>query len=164
MKRIFGSIVAGFLLASPALADVKVQLMSPWTGGKIPAGQHCTLQGGNGSTPPMKVSGLPSGTAAILVEYDDKSFTPLSTRGGHGSLIYPVKGSSATLPAVPGMTDKLPHGVRVHKKSRATGQYASKGYLPPCSGGRNNKYTATLYPIGADGKKMGKTTITIGRY
>lgn len=164
MKRISTLIAALAFLSTPAFADMTVQLQAPWTGKKIPAGQHCQLQGGNGSTPPMKVTNLPQGTAAILVEYDDKSYQPLSKKGGHGSLIYPVSGSSATLPSVPGMTDKLPNGVRVHKKARATGQYASKGYLPPCSGGKNNQYTATLYPIGADGKSMGKTTITIGRY
>lgn len=151
-------------LAVPAAAEIKVQLQAPWTGDKIPAGQQCKMHGGNGATPPMKVSGLPAGTVAVLVEYDDKSFQPLSSRGGHGTLLYPVSGASATLPSVPGMTDKLPGGVRVHKKARSTGQYGSKGYLPPCSGGRGNRYTATLYAIGADGKKGEKTQITIGRY
>lgn len=158
------SLALGLFAGGAALADMSVSLLPPWTGKKVPPGQHCTLQGGNGATPPMSVSGLPSGTAAILVEYDDKSYSPLSRNGGHGSLLYPVKGSKATLPAVPGMTAKLPHGVTVYKKARAKGQFASDGYLPPCSNGRGNKYTATLKAISAQGKVLEKKTITIGRY
>lgn len=164
MKLFLSVLAAGVALSSPAMAEMKASLMAPWGGAKVPAGQHCKLHGGNGSTPPMKVTGMPAGTVAVLVEYDDKSYQPLSTKGGHGTLIYPAKGASATLPAVPGMTDKLPGGVRVHKKARSTGQYASKGYLPPCSGGRGNKYTATLYAVDGGGKKTAKTQITIGRY
>ncbi|UYV38538.1 hypothetical protein N4R57_05575 [Rhodobacteraceae bacterium D3-12] len=160
-------LLSGALLlagAGMAAADMSVSLQGGWTGKAVPKGQQCTLHGGKGATPPMKVTGLPAGTAAILVEYDDKSYSPLSRNGGHGSLIYPAKGSSATLPSVPGLTNKLPHGVKVHKKARGTGKYASKGYLPPCSGGKGNKYTATLKAIGANGKTLEKKTITIGRY
>ena len=164
MKTVVTAAILAILTASPALAEMKVQRQAPWTGGKVPPGQQCKMHGGNGSTPPMKVSGLPAGTAGILVEYDDKSYAPLSSKGGHGTLLYPAKGTSATLPAVPGMTDKLPGGVRVHKKARSSGQYASKGYLPPCSGGRGNTYTATLYALDAGGKKLDKTKITIGKY
>jgi len=163
--KLFSSVLAlGLGFSSPVLADMKASLMAPWGGPNIPAGQQCKLNGGNGSTPPIQVTGMPAGTVAVLVEYDDKSYQPLSTKGGHGTLIYPAKGASANLPSVPGMTDRLPGGVRVHKKSRGTGQYASKGYLPPCSGGRGNKYTATLYAIDGGGKKTAKTQITIGKY
>lgn len=163
MKTVL-ALIACLATATPALAEIKVQLLPPWTGDKIPAGQHCTLQGGNGSTPPMKVSGLPQGTAGILVEYDDKTYKPLSTKGGHGTLLYPAKAGTVTLPAVPGMTAKLPGGVRVYKKSRASGKFKSDGYLPPCSDGRNNKYTATLMPISAQGKVLDKVQVVIGRY
>ncbi|MGI3168721.1 hypothetical protein ACRARG_06195 [Pseudooceanicola sp. C21-150M6] len=155
---------AFIMLAGAAQAEISVALQGGWDGQKVPAGQQCTLHGGNGATPPMKVSGLPAGTAAVLVEYDDKSYSKLATKGGHGTLLYPAKAGTVTLPSVPGLTDQLPGGVRVHKKARGTGKYASKGYMPPCSGGKGNRYTATLYPIGADGKKMDKVLVEIGRY
>ncbi|MCF3593439.1 hypothetical protein LZG00_05450 [Rhodobacteraceae bacterium LMO-12] len=150
--------------AGAAAADMSISLLAPWDGKSVPKGQQCTLHGGNGATPPMKVTGLPAGTVAILVEYDDKSYRPLSKNGGHGSLIYPAKGNAANLPAVPGLSGKLPHGVKVHKPARGTGKYASKGYLPPCSGGKGNKYTATLKAISANGKTLEKKTVSIGRY
>ena len=163
--RLLWGVAATLCLSGGASwADMSVQLLAPWTGGAVPAGQQCKLHGGNGSTPPMKVSGLPAGTAGILVEYDDKTYKPLSRGGGHGSLLYPASGTSATLRAVPGMTNRLPGGVRVHKPAKSKGEYASPGYLPPCSGGRGNRYTATLKPISAQGKVLDSVTITIGKY
>jgi len=164
MKHLFLSCAIIVGSAGAAMADMSVSLLAPWDGKSIPDGQQCTLHGGNGATPPMKVSGLPSGTVAILVEYDDASYEPLSKDGGHGSLIYPAKGDSADLPSVPALSDQLPHGVTVHKPARGTGKYASKGYLPPCSGGNGNTYTATLKAIGDDGKMIEETTVTMGKY
>lgn len=164
MRMIFAAALASIALTSPAFAEMKAELLAPWGGKNIPKGQQCVLHGGNGATPPMKVSGIPAGASMIIVEYDDKSYPPLSSKGGHGTLGYPVKGASATLPSVPGMTDKLSGGVQVVRKARSSGEYASKGYLPPCSGGRGNKYTATLKAVDAGGKVLDKTMITIGRY
>ena len=162
--RLPSAILATFLLASPAAADISVKLLPPWTGKSVPTGQQCPLNGGKGATPPMEGSGIPAGTAWLLVEFDDKSYGPLSKNGGHGTLLYPVKGATTRLPAVPGMTDRLPGGVRVHKASRGSGKYRSDGYLPPCSGGQGNTYTATVYPIGQDGKPGKGVQITTGRY
>lgn len=147
-----------------AQAKMSVQLLSPWDGKRVPAGQNCTLDGGQGSTPPMKLSGLPKGTVTIIVEYNDKSYAPLSSGGGHGVIGYPVRGNSANLPAVLGLSAKLPGGVQVVKPARSTGRYASKGYLPPCSGGRGNNYSATIKAVSATGKLLEKITIGIGKY
>ncbi|MFY9211867.1 MAG: hypothetical protein WAO69_12120 [Aestuariivita sp.] len=162
----YRALSAAFLIlfAGAAWAEMTVQLVPPWDGKKVPAGQQCSLHGGKGSTPPMKVTGLPQGTAYLVVEYNDKDYRPLSRKGGHGTLGYPVKGSSANLPAVPGMTDKLPGGVTVVRKAQSTGQYASSGYLPPCSGGRGNRYFAVIQAVGSDGKVIEKASVDIGRY
>jgi len=164
MKNLITAI--GILLACAGMAQAKmdVKLGAPWDGKKVPKGQHCALQGGKGSTPPMVVTGLPTGTVMVLVAFNDKSYQPLSTGGGHGQIGFPVKGATAKLPAVPGMTAKLPGGARVIKPARATGKFASKGYLPPCSGGRGNKYSADVKAISAAGKVLETVTITIGRY
>jgi len=161
-----GIIATLVLIASTGFAQAKmsVALGAPWDGKKVPAGQNCKIDGGNGSTPPMKVTGLPSGTTMILVEYNDLSYQPLSKRGGHGQIGYPASGTTANLPALPGMTKKLPGGAKVIKAARSKGRYASKGYLPPCSGGRGNKYSADVKAISASGKVLEKITISIGRY
>ncbi|MCE8537106.1 hypothetical protein KBY27_06530 [Ruegeria pomeroyi] len=152
------------LTAGMAHAGMTVDLLPPWDGKKIPKGQHCQLQGGKGATPPMQVAGIPAGTVMLVVQYNDKSYKPLSSKGGHGTIGYPVKGASAKLPAVPGMTAKLPGGVRVVAPARSTGEYASKGYLPPCSGGRGNTYEAVVQAVGADGKVLERVKLKIGRY
>lgn len=150
--------------AAAFAADFSVKLSGGWNGKKVPAGQHCKLFGGNGKTPPMKVSGLPKGTQWLYVEYNDRSYAPLSKNGGHGIIGYPVKGASASLPAVPGMTKSLPGGAKVVKRARSSGKYASAGYLPPCSGGRGNQYFADVKAIDAGGKLLGQARVELGRY
>ena len=164
MKLAIVSFIAVVVSSSAAFAEMQVALGAPWDGKRVPKGQHCTLHGGQGATPPMRVSAIPAGTVMLAVEYNDKSYAPLSSKGGHGVIGYPVKGNTADLPAVPGMTDKLPAGIRVISKARSTGQYASPGYLPPCSGGRGNDYRADVKAVGADGKVIEKVTVRLGRY
>lgn len=62
------------------------------------------------------------------------------------------------------MKPKLKGKAKVISKARSTGQYASQGYLPPCSGGQNNRYFAVVKAVDAGGKVLEKTKIEIGRY
>lgn len=163
MTRFLVAVTLGFF-ATTAAAEMTVALGAPWDGKRVPKGEHCALHGGEGKTPPMQVSGLPAGTAMVVVEYNDRSYRPLSKNGGHGTLGYPVKGANASLPAVPGMTAKLPGGVKVIRAAQSTGKYASPGYLPPCSGGRGNIYEAVVKAVAGDGKVLEKKTVKIGRY
>lgn len=136
-----------------------------WTGKKIPKGQHCKKFGGNGSTPPLQVSGIPAGTKAILVEFNDASYQPLSNRGGHGIAGFEYSGDGkATLPPVPGGTEETPPGTWIEKKNRATGAWKSPGYLPPCSGGNGNRYFAVVKAVDANKKVLAKVSIKLGRY
>lgn len=163
MSRVL--IAALALCATATLSHaMEVKLGGGWDGKKVPAGQQCVLHGGKGSTPPMVVSGVPAGAAMIVVEFNDKSYAKLSTKGGHGRIGFPVTGATTKLPAVPGMTNKLPGGAIVVKAARSTGQYASKGYLPPCSGGRGNRYTADVKAVDAKGKVLKTVTVDIGKY
>ncbi|MGD9864985.1 MAG: hypothetical protein AB7S99_17425 [Pseudodonghicola sp.] len=158
---------AAFLVfagAAPALAEFTAGLAAPWDGKRIPAGMQCQQQGGKGLTPPIVLSDIPEGTEYVLVEFNDRDYRPLSTRGGHGTLIYPVKGRTATLPQVPGGTTQLPKGVQVFRGNRATGPFASPGYIGPCSGGRGNMYAATVKAMDGGGKALATTRVNLGRY
>lgn len=151
--------------AGTAMADMSVQLTGAWDGKKVPAGQHCELHGGNGATPPMRVSGIPADARFIVAYFNDKSYKPLSRNGGHGTIAFPVRGAVSDLPAVPGMTASLPGGARVVAAAKSTGKYASPGYLPPCSGGRGNLYAVDLKAIDAQGKVLDEIrNVAIGRY
>jgi len=163
MFRLFGALVL-CLLPAAALAEMTVTLGAPWDGKRVPKGQQCPKFGGAGATPPMTVTGLPAGTAMVVLSFNDKNYPPLSRNGGHGQIGFPVKGSSADLPAVPGMTKRLPGGARVLAPAKSTGAYASPGYLPPCSGGRGNRYVVDVIAVDAAGKPLEKQTVDIGRY
>lgn len=152
------------LPAVPAFAAMKASVLPPWDGKTVPAGQQCKLNGGNGKTPPIKVTGMPDGTRWIVVEFNDRSYAPLANNGGHGKIGFPVSGSTATLPPVPGMTARLPGRAVVVAKARTSGRYASPGYLPPCSGGKGNRYTAVVKALDANSKLLEKVNINIGRY
>ncbi|WP_228848863.1 hypothetical protein [Halocynthiibacter styelae] len=166
MKKFLSFTAALTLSAGLAQAEMQVVLTGGWDGNRVPDGQQCTLFGGNGSTPPMRITGMPAGTAMIVAEYNDRSYQPLSRNGGHGTIGYAVSGDSADLPAVPGLTDRnLPRGVQVIKKARGTGEYASDGYMPPCSGGRGNRYTVDLHAVDAGGNTLERLRrVPIGRY
>ncbi|MCF8482240.1 MAG: hypothetical protein K9H25_17585 [Rhodospirillum sp.] len=137
---------------------------SAWGGGAVPSGQHCSKFGGHGATPGLTVGGIPGGTTEIQVEFNDASYAPLSSNGGHGKVAFTVSGSTATLPSVPGETATMPSGVRLVSKNRAQGDFAVPGYLPPCSGGAGNTYFAVLKALDSQGKVLGSGRITLGTY
>ncbi|MBL4807691.1 MAG: hypothetical protein JKY31_10435 [Rhodobacteraceae bacterium] len=159
-------IIAAFTLAGSAAlaADFDISLGTPWDGIDVPDGQQCALFDGNGSTPPMELSNLSDGTVLVHVEFNDLSYQPLSENGGHGTIGFDVSGASAALPSVPGLTNELPAGIQVVRAARSGGQYASDGYLPPCSGGRGNSYSADVIAFDADMNRLGMVTVAIGRY
>jgi len=166
------AIGTGLMLASAPVnaADLTVGFADPaWTGDKIPKGQQCKKFGGEGATPPLTVSGIPPEANAVVVEFNDKSYQQLSYDGGHGKIGYHITpgAGSVALPAVPGGTSDMPDGVWLVKKNRASGAWSSPGYLPPCSGGKNNKYAAEIYAVileGDDYDEVAEGEITLGRY
>jgi hypothetical protein len=164
IEKLFTSFLGLMLSAGVAHADMSIKLGNGWDGKRVPNGQHCTLFGGKGATPPMKISNLPSGASWVFVEYNDRDYRPLSRNGGHGVIGYPVKGSSANIYSVPGLIGKLPGKAKVISAARGTGKYASKGYMPPCSGGRGNRYFAIVKAISSGGKVSEKQRVEIGRY
>ena len=168
---LFALTILFFFQASSSLGDLVVEFADPaWDGKMIPQGQHCKKFGGNGATPPLKVSNIPAETNAIILEINDRSYQPLSKNGGHGKIGFDIEQgmNSVTLPAVPGGTKDMPEGVWLVKKNRATGAWSSKGYLPPCSGGRGNTYEAIVHAVIKKSKKkfdkISKAKIVLGKY
>jgi hypothetical protein len=150
--------------------DLSVTFTDPvWNGKRIPDGQHCKKFGGSGATPPLTVSNIPAEANAIVVEFNDKSYGKLSRDGGHGKIGFHITPGASTvmLPAVSGGTKSMPDGVWLVKKNRATGGWRSDGYLPPCSGGKGNKYEAEVYAVivsGDDYEEIAEGEIKLGKY
>lgn len=171
-------IIFAFLLFLPtvnyqpafAASKLVVEFTDPaWDGKKIPKGQHCKKFSGKGSTPPLRVSNIPEKANAIIVEFNDSSYKPLSKNGGHGTVGWKIQaGGTADLKPVPGGTKNLPEGSWLVKKNRATGAWKSPGYLPPCSGGKRNKYKAVVKAVRMSGNDVAEVlaegAITLGKY
>ncbi len=160
------TLIAGLMMAASAASaqSFTAELGPPWGGVNVPDGQQCRLFDGNGATPMIILQGLPEGTAQMRVEFNDKSYAPLADNGGHGVIGFQVSGPNAVLPSVPGMTADLPDGAEVLAAARSGGQYASPGYLPPCSGGRGNRYMADVIALDAAGGELARVSVELGRY
>ena len=62
------------------------------------------------------------------------------------------------------MTVEMPEGAEVLAAARTGGEYASAGYLPPCSGGRGNRYMADVIALDANGAEVGREAVELGLY
>lgn len=153
-------------------ATLQVAFADPqWDGRTVPVAQRCRWAGGNGSTPLLRVSGIPAGANALLVEFSDRSYF-LMDHGGHGKLgLWLTPGqSSVTVPSVAGESLDLPAGMFVERKHQGWLRGDGGAYLPPCSGGRGHSYYATVKAVykasaaGEQSRLLGERTIEMGRY
>ena len=161
----------GAILAEPggsgAGSELTVAFADPaWNGTKIPDRQWCRKFGGVGDTPALKIGNLPAGTKILVVAFNDESYEPMN-HGGHGAIRFqaPAGASSATLPSVPGETEALPEGVSTDVPHKASEFSGTKGaYLPPCSGGKGNTYSATVRAMAEGDKILAQGRIVLGKY
>lgn len=152
--------------AFAATAPLKVSLADPkWTGDKVPEGQWCQKFMGKGATPALKLEGLPAGVTSVVVAFNDETYQPMNN-GGHGSVRFTVTpGATVELPSVPGETDALPAGVKTEVAHKASDYSGTGGaYLPPCSGGMGNTYSATVTAYGATPAALAQGKVIIGKY
>lgn len=140
-----------------------------WTGGAVPNVGVCTRNGREGMSPRLVVRNIPSGATDIIVEFNDLSYAPLSSGGGHGSIRVPVaEKTEVMVPSVPEDTFKLPGGVFMEAAHR--GRYSAGAYLGPCSGGRGNTYEAEVKAVSKSttpsqpSRLLGKGSITLGTH
>lgn len=169
-SRLLGTacIAAFALSAAPAFGQDGFDVAfadAAWDGQTIPEGQHCPLQDGEGATPALDLSGLPEGTASIEIAFNDESYEPMNN-GGHGTIgfaVEPVDGV-VSLPSVPGATEDLPEGVSLAEPNRTEGDFLTPGYMPPCSGGRGNTYSADISALDAEGNVLASTYLQLGVY
>ena len=157
-----GSVVVALLLTSVVgfTAELTIRLTDPkWDGQQVPKDQVCQKFKGAGATPAMQVTGVPTGTQALVVAFNDESYGPMD-KGGHGVLRFDVAAGNTSfdLPEIPGETDDLPDGVSKVSGHRAPGWSGTGGaYLPPCSGGRGNTNSATVSAV------KGEQTLASGK-
>ncbi|MFP6759830.1 MAG: hypothetical protein VCC99_16685 [Alphaproteobacteria bacterium] len=172
---LFAAAVAALVLlvigAPGAEAKMKVRFADEaWTGDTIPEGQWCSKFDGAGATPALLIDGVPDMANGIVVAFNDESYAPMD-KGGHGILLFMITPERPIrIPSIAGETTELPDDVIMVKAHKAKSAAYSPGtaYLPPCSGGIGNKYTATvqMVQVATDGRYtvLQTTKITLGRY
>lgn len=132
----------------PPAAPLAVSFVdSAWNGSGVPEIGRCRRCGGGGMSPALRIENLPPGTTSVVIEFNDRSYEPMSRHGGHGAVRVMARNVSAvTLPSFRENTDRLPAGVVVVRPHRAVG-YGKGVYLAPCSCGSNNYYEAVVKAV-----------------
>ena len=143
-----------------------------WDGKNVPKGQQCQRFGGESPmSPQIKISNIPEGTEAIVVKFNDESYYDMNY-GGHGKLAMVIEpGATEVLfPAIAGHSYDLPEGVIMISAHKAPHWDKEGAYMPPCSGGKRNKYTATIEASKVKNlekkkfKKIQRTKVKLGKY
>lgn len=172
MKRL-ASLVLLLLLACPQAGfagDLTLSFADPaWNGKVIPSGQICKKFGGNGSAPSISVAGIPTEADALVLEFSDKNSSTMNY-GGHGKVGYRIAPGSGTVvvPSFAGETFTLPEGFFLISKHKGWSEPGA--YLPPCSGGKSNKYYVTVKAVklesedGMSFKTLAEEMLTLGFY
>ena len=154
--------------AATAVSNLTVSFTDQaWNGRAVPRSGCCQRCGGRGMSPGLLVERLPAGTEAVIVEFNDLSYQPLSRGGGHGAIRVPCAGrTEVEIPSFKENSDVLPEGVLLEHRHRAVG-YGRGAYLGPCGCGSNNLYEATVEAVRrVDGKDevLASGTIKLGRF
>jgi phosphatidylethanolamine-binding protein (PEBP) family uncharacterized protein len=167
-RNIFKSVLISLFCVSVSFsasaADLTLSHLDPaWKDGKgdVPEKGLCKRDGG-GMSPPIKVSGIPSETVKLLINFTDEDY---GDEGGHGGFEFKIFGESeVTIPSIEGGVDKMPPNMKGviehHGGDRNNGTY----YLGPCSGGRGNTYTVYIYAKDKADEELAKGKLSLGIY
>ncbi len=141
-----------------------------WNGKIIPKGQQCRECGGNGSSPPIKVSNIPMQANKLIIEFSDASYPPCD-KGGHGIVSYRFKEGSKEIdvPSIPGQTFDLPDNFELIKEHCGDSLNMKRGaYIGPCPGIGNQYYLVVKAVHEAPDKTkdllLGKGKLKMGTY
>lgn len=167
--RINAWVLALLLPHAAVAADLQVTFTDPvWDGVTVPKGHQCHKFGGTHGSPALRVSGIPEGANALILEFSDRSYSPMDN-GGHGKVGYEFDAGSTTVavPSVPPHTFDLPAGFWTVAAHGAPKWDKPGAYLPPCSGGKGNEYYVTVKAVVRKGESvqaLAQTALEMGRF
>lgn len=130
------------------MAVLDVSFTDPaWDGINVPEGQQCSTYGGDGASPELLVTNIPSGANALIISFSDRTYKP-NDLGGHGIIGIWItdQAASITVPSIPGESSDMPEGMFIVSEFRSN-RGSSGAYLAPCSGGNGNEYYATVQAV-----------------
>jgi len=168
---LIAGLISGLLVLSSAQADdFSAHLSDPaWDGISVPKGMQCQKFGGSSpKTPKLAVSGIPSGTNLIILEFSDRTYKKMDN-GGHGKIGYALNNQNkiVEIPSVAGHSFTLPAGFFMVAAHRSPKWDKAGAYMPPCSGGKENAYYVTIKALKQEGDSsavMAQQVVEMGRY
>ncbi|MCP4394211.1 MAG: hypothetical protein GY804_08125 [Alphaproteobacteria bacterium] len=122
-------------------------LGNEWDGITIPGRQICRRDGGQGNTPPLRITNIPKGTDVIIMEFNDSSDLVLGYDGSHGKIgVWHDGTSELNVAPISGETLNLPKFAFVEQLHRF---HFSRGsaYMPPCSQGAGHQYFVKIKAV-----------------
>ena len=139
-----------------------------WDGNIVPEGQQCQKFGGSAESPRLRVSSIPQAANALIVEFSDRTYTPMDN-GGHGKFGFQIENgiAEAVIPSVPAHTKVLPPGFWTVQEHSAPSWDKPGVYLPPCSGGNYNESYLTVKAVDKKGDRfrvLEETSLEMGIY
>lgn len=152
-----------------AASDFSASFTDPaWDGQKVPDGEQCQRFEGSGQTPELTVSGIPEGANALVLEFSDGTYQPMDD-GGHGKVGFALEPGTTevTVPRAPGHTSDLAAPFFVVAEHKAPTWDTAGAYLPPCSGGRGNRYYLTVkavHRMGEELHELASVVLEMGKY
>lgn len=155
---------------APSYTEIEASLAdSKWDGKAIPKDEVCNrFNSRPGNSPAIQVENISADTVKIVLSFNDHSAGPAFNNGGHGVLSYELgqkKGSSSIMiPSIPGQVSDLPNNFTVVRNFTSKAWDSGSGYLPPCSGGRNNLYSVDIRAYNENNELTGEAKVRLGRY
>lgn len=141
-----------------------------WDGKTVPKGQQCNRFSGQGQTPVVQVKNIPAEANAVILEFSDRDASHMDN-GGHGMIGYKIEKNigEVLVPSVKGHTFDLPQGFFLVSAHNNPSWDTAGAYMPPCSGGRGNRYYVTVKavydaPEGQESKLLAKGQTNLGSY
>ena len=162
-------IAVAMLPVAVIAAEIEVSFVDPaWDGETVPAGQQCQKFGGQGESPALLVTGVPAAADLLTLDFSDGSYAAMD-KGGHGKIAYRIElgAGTVTIPSVAGHTMDLPDGFEVVEAHQAPTWDKAGAYLPPCSGGRGNRYYVTVRAVHRAGEELqllAEAVVEMGKY
>lgn len=157
------SLLIGFSMLPMQLAALEAAFVGDtWDGKTVPAGAQCGKFGGTAPSPAITVSAIPAAANALVLEFSDRSYTPMDN-GGHGKVGYRLEAGSETVvvPPIPPHTTDLPAAFWTVAEHGAPGWDKAGAYLPPCSGGKGNSYYVTIKAVQTEGDTLTEIEHTV---
>ncbi|MBT3395948.1 MAG: hypothetical protein HN423_02045 [Alphaproteobacteria bacterium] len=155
------------------VGELQVAFADPeWGGDALPEGMWCDrYDGSNARSPSLLVAGVPIDANAIVVNFNDEMVFFLDEGGGHGAIGFWVQpAAEIRLPSVPPNTRELGAEIFVEHGPLIPFGIMGRGYLPPCSGGMGNLYSAEVLAVfkseddPSENRLLARGYIALGRY